>query len=223
MKKSFIACGSLLVATTALPAAIIANYDFTGNSLASSDDEMNSTAGDFSVGAGITNGLNIDSNAGQTAGDPGIRIQFNDVYPQGNGDKTLANSISGNKYYSFTITPGAGQSIELENLQIFASKTGGASFAYHLLSSVDGFTSAESIDDVTHPSTGTVNRTFDLSGEAPLTSATEFRFYIVPNNFTVGTNDLDFDDFVLNGSVVPEPSTAAILSLALLGLFTRRR
>ena len=203
-------------------AVTIASYTFDANDLTSNDTELNSTAADISSGAGITDGTDLSFGQG-AGGTRGIRILYSDIYPENDGDKTLADAINDNIYYSFTVTPEAGQTIDFDRFTAYTDKnSGGAEFTYHIFSSVDGFTTSDSIDSSSHGS-GTANLDYDVSSLSGVTSSVEFRLYIRTNNFTTGTNDFDLDNVTLTGTVVPEPSTAAIVALASLSLLRRRR
>ena len=227
---SVISCRRFLPALLALSigqasAAIIAEYNFNSSNLLSSDSESNTTAGSISSGAGILGGTDLSTNRGN-GGTAAIYIKYSDLYPQNSGVKTLADAITDELYYSFTVTPDAGQSIDFTTFTAYIDKNGGgAIFGYYLLSSIDGFTTSDVIDSDEGHGTNIRNINLDVSSLTGVTTATEFRLYIRTDNFTNGSNDFDFDDVVLNGTVtaIPEPSALALFGLGGLMLLRRRR
>ena len=204
-------------------AATVAEFNFNSSGLSSSDTEINTTTSDISSGAGITGGTDLSTDQG-AGGTPGIRIKYSDLYPQGSGNKTLADAINDDLYYSFTITPLAGQAINFETFTAYIDKNGGgAFFGYYLMSSVDGFTTVDTIDSFDGHGTNITNLNFDVSALSGITTATEFRLYIRTDNFTNGNNDFDLDNVIMTATVIPEPSSALLAGFSALVLLRRRR
>jgi len=133
-----------------------------------------------------------------------------------------AAAFDTNKYFTFTLTPNAGNAINLTNFIYTgqASGTGPSFFAFR--SSLDTFT-----NNIGTPLAG--GATIDLSG-APfqnLTSASEFRLYGWNASSTAGT--FSVNDFTFNGTItaVPEPTSLALLGIAgcagLVAAYRRRK
>ena len=213
-----------MVSSAVVPAsaATLALYDFNGNNLTSSDTELNTTAGNISSGTGITGGTDLSTNQGE-GGTRGIQIRYDDIYPQNTGSRTLANAITDQVYYSFTITPLAGQVINFETFTAYTDKNGGgATFEYHIMSAVGGFTDTDTIDSSSHTS-GVANLSYDISSLTGVSTATEFRLYIRTDNYTNGSNLLDIDNITITGTVIPEPSGLMLCTLGGFVLLRRRR
>ena len=215
------AMASIFCAVSAT-AATLAEYNFNGNNLTSSDTELNTTAGNISSGSGITGGTDLSTNQGE-GGTRGIQIRYDDIYTENTGDRTLADAITDQVYYSFTITPLAGQVINFDTFTAYTDKNGGgATFEYHIMSSIGGFTDSSTIDSSSHTS-GVANLSYDISSLTNVSTATEFRLYIRTDNYTNGSNLLDIDNIILTGTVIPEPSTALLGVFGGLLLLRRRR
>lgn len=153
---------------------------------------------------GIGRGAGLNANAGAD--------RFN-----ANGfAATLTAAITGNDFFTFTLTPTAGNSISFTNLVFNGQRSSSGPTTFSIRSSVDSF--ATEIDSST-----VAGKTVDLSGATfqNRTVATEFRFFGFGATATTGTGSIN--DFTFNGSVVPEPSTALLGALGMLGLLRRRR
>ncbi len=213
------------IGPTQVPAAVIADFQFDSGSYASSDPGTHWTTGDAGSGPGID--LGTDANNGQPS--PSLHTKFLDLEPAGSGNKTLAQVIAEEEYYGFTVTPDANYEATFDELSVDVFKTGGAQFQYALLSSIDGFAPGLQIDG-TKAFTLTRNwgtLTFDLSSLPSVEVPVEFRLYIIPNNYTVDSNDLNTDNILLTGTfqLVPEPGSLALFvaGLALLAVRSRWR
>ena len=117
-------------------------------------------------------------------------------------------SIDTTAYFTFTLTPNSGKQINFTSFVYTgqASATGPTSFAFR--SSLD-FT----LDIGTPTATGT---TISLSDAAyqNISSAIEFRLYGWGASDSTGT--FSVNDFTFNGSVVPEPTTWAMIAFGAL-------
>ena len=223
-----ILAGLALLSASVVSADVLASYDFASDLTATTED-ANVTANDFTVGAGITG-------SGRSSGSKSLfaRASLTD----GANQISLANAITANDYFSFTVDVDAGYEMDLTNFQFDLGYTrngsfDGKQFRTYLMTSIDGFTTADFYDfdtvDVTvngavltYPN-GT--KTISLAGAQfqNITTSTEFRLYIADN-----TGSADFihriDNVTLNGTVIPEPGTIGLVSAAGLGiLFIRRR
>ncbi len=169
--------------------------------------DPNITATGIGRGAGI-NGANTNDRYNATGYD--------------NAD--LAASIADNAFFTFTLTPNPGASINFSSITftLQASGTGPTNFA--LLSSLGGFVTANPIATSGPLGGGTI--TFTISdgqlGAAfdNVASAVEFRLYGYGATGASGTGSVN--DFAFNGVVtIPEPATWAMIGggfLTLVGL-----
>lgn len=187
-----------------------------------------------------TLGANVGS-ASLARGAGATAVTYGDTFAMRNRDETsLANAILNNRYLEVSLTAASGYQMDLDEILLRTEANNianGASFA--LMSDVTGFTAGDEIfsidlyDGGTGPgqySTHTVNL-----GTAPFQGLTTVNFRVYAwgstsefDTFAIGrgfqTNGSD--DLVLNGtvSVIPEPSTLALLGIALgSAVFFRRR
>jgi hypothetical protein len=139
------------------------------------------------------------------------------------------SSVRANVYFTFTVSPNTGYELDLSSLTFNVAQGGGTALQrdYDIRSSVDGFaTSLTGIVPIP-----TVRPTFTLVSinlaTAPfqdLTSPLTFQFRF----FTLGVSqNVDFDDITLNGTVVatavPEASTLPVLAIVGAWMCRRRR
>ena len=203
----------------------IAAYNFDSGSAASIDSQPDSTASNFdvsSIAATISSGTGT------------VFIAASDT------TNSEANAISGNDYYSFTITPDSGFEFDLTELDFgteFSSTDAdvtGLEASYVVRSSVDGFASnigSTFIEDFESTSTlSFTNRTVSLSATdfQNVASAIEFRIYTYDNS-GAATRLSRVDNVILTGTVnaIPEVNSfSALLGfaavMAVLGLRRRR-
>lgn len=138
-----------------------------------------------------------------------------------------ATAISANDYWSFTLTPNAGQ-LNLTSLTLDYSRsaTTGSPTALFIRSSVDSYTANLLLDTAIPASPSFDATSIDLSGALfqGLSSPITFRLYAY--GATVSTASLRFDNITLNGAVaVPEPNAVqlSVAGLILLLKFRRNR
>ena len=214
-------------------AAILAQYTFSGNTLASSDNNTRSDASNF--GAGPGQNLRISGFRGDTI--PSVAITFRNL-PSTN--KTEALNLG--TYYNFTLTPTAGQRATFSSLQ-FDTNVGPVASPSEVNATGSYFARANfgsGFVDVgptftqtqTPPPNGNVpfvTRNIDLSGfnSSFFTAPVEFRIYEYKNGSNDTVGGLRVDNVVLQGDVapVPELSTGLLVAMALggMGLFAMRR
>lgn len=208
--------------------AVIAGYNF-GSDLAATTEGANVTASAIGLSAGL-------AGYGGRSGGAGGHLY---TRSSGTGVTDLAGAITDNDYLTFTIDVAAGYEMNLTSLTLLQGYTRNSSYTgkfltANLLTSVDGFSSADSVSDITswatikdngstpHFQTWTIDSEFSGAKFQGLTGSTEFRFYLTDN-----TNDTNiihrFDDIVLNGTVIPEPATLCLLGLGGLLSLKRRR
>lgn len=145
------------------------------------------------------------------------------VDPDGNTSANLGI------YLSFTVTAGAGVSLDLTSVTLQAARGGGAlGRGFTIRTSADGFASDLIFSPTSNTDLPTQRPNFtdysvDLSGVLfnNVTTSLEFRIY----PFTgADAQTIDFDNINLIGDVIPEPSTALMgLGTVCMFGFSRRR
>jgi hypothetical protein len=225
-----------LMAATASRGAILAQYNFTAGSVASSDTDSTSTAGNFTI-----------SNGGTAGGGGGFSTTSNTAFFRSDGLTTsAAGALGAPDYFAFTFTPTGGSSFNLNSitLKIGGSNggtTGGPAGGPFVAYTSSGFlrTNAETTPYSTDAGTfsqlipgpgdgGTFNfvdAALPLSGPGftNVTGPVTFRFYLYASDNTYSTQIPRIDDVVLNGDLVPEPSAALLGCIGSLSLLRRRR
>ena len=197
----------------------IANYTFDGGSFASTAVEAGWTTSDLSNGAGVP----LGTNGGQGNPAPSLELSFGDV------GANLSQSLAGDDYYTFSVTPDDNASITYTDLtfDFFKTANAGANVTASLFSDIDGFDAADIIDEVMLSGGGESGaffaRTFDLDSlPDDLVDPVEFRIYIDDAGASNQSNQFRLDNIMLNGIVqitaVPEPGSIAIWALVGLGL-----
>jgi hypothetical protein len=223
-------------------AAVVAEYQFTGNSLASSDSDPSTATSfvhnfDVSTGSGL--GIDFFSGSGSPAA-PSRAFSLG-----ASTGATLEAAVADGDFVQFQVTPVSGQQLDF-GLLTFDLRTrinsgpdniiGPITSNVTLLVSNDGFaTTLANIGTVSQTtptrtsggasvSTGFVGQTFDLSALDDQSGSLTLRLYIYDNS---SSNDADvsFDNVKLNAtaSAIPEPGTLALLSLGGIACLTRRR
>jgi hypothetical protein len=189
---------------------VIAQYPFTSGSPASTDSELNSTAGNFL----------------EKSNDPnnwwGFSAGSGNVFSQSRGTTdSVMNAVTANDYWSFTVTPSSGFTLDLTTLTFDSlhNATAGngdqdinATMGFFVRSSIDGY--ASNIGSTfTQAWSTTSSRSVDVSAPAfqGIDTAITFRIYIFDSGIDTASNGARLDNVVLNGHVVAE-STGAFLS-----------
>jgi len=143
---------------------------------------------------------------------------------------TLAQAITNNEYYEFTIAPTAGKFLSISSIDVSALSQGQVC-TFSLLSSKNGFTAANQISAIT---TGVDNegnialQNFPVTGHTSLTAPVTFRIYIFTSTDQQWTamgfglhNAAAGADFIVNGaSDAPDlnpPTTPGSLTASSVG------
>jgi hypothetical protein len=133
------------------------------------------------------------------------------------------SSVRSNVYFTFTVSPNAGYELDLSNITFNVAQGGGTALQrdYDVRSSVDGFaTSLTGIVPISsvRPTFSPVSINLAAAPFQNRTSPLTFQFRVFTP--TVSQN-VDFDDITLNGSVtaVPEVSTLPVLAIAAVLMF----
>lgn len=201
----FLAAAGLLIAPLASHAdTVISRFEFTGNSLDSSDADPVTTTSAISFGSGISGGK---------AGTFNDRLEIDCIAttPAGPETKTLDAQLgfatTNNQYSTFTVTIPAGYTVDLTELTFTYSTLDAFRFGMGVLTDKTGFNLADRLDGL-YVDTGdtTNNRLIDLSGIPSLQKLTdttlEFRFY-TGDNSTSSTREHRFGNILLSGTIEP--------------------
>jgi len=183
-------------------------------------------------------GLEISSAATTPTNAPFLRLD-----PQAGAVDPNA-SVTGNKYFQFSIMAAAFRDLDLSSLTFNVARGGaGTPRGFFLRTSADNFVGTVPVigvpaftpnavnpigNDITTARPAYTAATADLSG-APFqnvqnqpSSTLTFRIYTYA---PAAGNSVDFDDITVNGTVtpIPEPATAGLLLGGSLALLARRR
>ena len=223
---------ALLTLGLANPArASIVVYDFSNTTTAStfagpSATDPNVTSSNTITGPNLTQDFSITDYGQQIIRPATIAA------PPTNDE---AGALSSGSYFSFTVTPNAGEAMNISSLT-FDSARGGAATprSWYWFSSIKGFTAGNEIafhtedsqrPTFTHYTSATVPG-LDVSAIAAyqhVNVPVEFRMYV---STPAGGQSIDADNITINGTVTaaasPEPASMALIVLAGLGVLGRR-
>jgi hypothetical protein len=228
IKTLLLAAALGLATATGGRAAILASWDINGVDVADGtgiDQNVSPYAFSTTGVTGIQDArLQLSSSVNPTtsADQYGVKVSTNET--------SLADAITAGHYFEISITVAAGYTMNLTSIEMVGqtSSTGWDNAAF--MSSVAGYTSGNELDSVTGISGSTGGLDTDGSGwGAPivlsgaqyqgLIGTTTFRIYGWGATSGAGISyirDLGGDDFVINGTVIPEPSS--IIMIGLVGL-----
>ncbi|HEX8372451.1 MAG TPA: PEP-CTERM sorting domain-containing protein [Chthoniobacterales bacterium] len=208
MKTLFLANLFILALGAAATADVVARYDFSASSAASSDPDANSTASAITVGAGFSS-LTFSTTWGNPA--PSLSI----VSSETDSPNTQGGAVTANDYITFTITPNVG-TLSFSSLTVdLANFTTDGTFPtenFFLRSSRNSFASniGGAVQVAASSNGAFTNAVFELSGVAfqNIAVPVEFRLYVFDNTTNAARGAL-IDNITVN--TVPEPSTYAML------------
>lgn len=146
--------------------------------------------------------------------------------PGGTTPTNVADAISQNYHFTFTLTPAPGTSMSLTSFSLWGNYNNSAS-ANNLALQIDtgsGFTTAGLITLDTQGAASPGNsHSILLSGYDNLDTAVTFRVIMYDTDGVRWSSYTRLDDIAIHGDVIPEPSLAAMLLIASSSLLIRRK
>jgi PEP-CTERM motif len=229
LKKLGIICGIAAFTASMAQAQTLATWNFNSGTLVSSSVAVGMTASNLGVNAGVTNlgngsfpgaGVATDQIGFGGAGNPGGSVMF--VRQATTNGTTFFNptsrAVSAN-LFSFTVTALANQTITVTGLRGSAVATSHPYVLNFAEANAASFATAEVAQGV-----GIQYGTAMLASSVTVTSGQTKTFVIgLSGIHAIPDGNFNIDDFVLQGSIIPEPSTALLGGLGVLALLRRRR
>ncbi len=228
-KSILLAAPGLLLATIA-NAATLVTYNFndatsTATRLAPTIDGSNLTATSISNGADTDTGRNLTNDVYDftTPANNALNVTLNSGdYFGGNSDANADSALAAGHYFGFTVAADPSFTLSLDTVTFDHSRTSSAPRTTAVYASIDGsstftriFKQGNNSKSALDPYSITLSSAFDSINSA------EFRFVYFDNNANKGAGK--YDNIVINGDVVPEPSTALLGAVGMLALLRRRR
>ena len=218
----------LAIASSTAHAATLATFNFDNSTLANSTPTSGYTVTDLSfptTGTALENMNTVtvtNSVAFAGNGTNNNKLQFS---TSGQFQSTPALGVTAGQYLTFTITATTG-TLDLTALNLDHSRTSsaprqlavyGATAANPTFSLLQTYSNGNSTTPLALDTLDLTNKSISFAG---ITSAT-FRLVMFEHNTNKGVGQ--FDNIVLSGTVIPEPSTALLSALGILALLRRRR
>ena len=204
------------VASVTQASAQLLTYDFPPSGTAVESPVEPASVNSALTASDVTINVNSDFQPDTNAGFAGYR-----AYAP-SSPSTLAGANSDGNYFTFTITPDAGNTMTLTYLDLSGTalyaESGGS---FGIESSVDGFSSSSALATYTASDTAMGTVISLGSNYANLTGPVEFRVYSYgtgPYDSVALQNSLSVDGTVSTAATTPEPSTYALLGLGVFAL-----
>lgn len=207
-----IAFATAIFGAVSSQAAIIVEYEFTGNTLDPTTSAVGVTTSPLAT-AGVSSG-----------GGSGF-ISDGAVTPSGNVQYSQTGFADGTSYFAVTVVVQAGYTLSLTNFEFYqrlgSTAAGRVYDLQYRVGSSGGFTTL--VDDATANTTTYTQRAAPLGTVSELQNltSTSVEFRIVPLIDNDATT-FRIDDLKLEGTIIPEPS-AAWLGLLGVGAFMAKR
>ena len=205
-------------------AAPLLTYDFNFNPTSDPVAYLNPTATAAGVsGSAITAGSVVltRDNFGSLPG-TGSTVRTAGIKASNVEGTSEATSFASNDFFTFTLTPAAGQTLSLSGLSLDYGNAGADVRAFFVRSNLsDNFATTILTGSIpVGPASTTAAADFSaLPQYQNLTGPVTFRVYGIIDTNPART--LVYDNIIVSGSVVPEPAALGLLGLA--GLMLKRR
>ena len=224
-------------------AAVLVQFNFNAQNFTASTVASGISLTDFNAGAPVDNLVFGNGNAGawgdaRTFAQPGISGLATDFFLN-------ASFASSNRFTAFTLTYTGTDSMTLDSFTFNSLDTFGGANGYNLQyklglastadrtivgpqsqpqTTIDITGSTRSIAQANNPviwrSPSAIDLTVIPLADRTLTNGEVFSVYFVN---TLENNTWSNDNFTLNGTIIPEPSTYAMVGLGVLGFCLRRK
>lgn len=221
------AAGALALPVAKVRADVLANYTFetavTPTRFDSTDADAQTTASAITLGTGLDT---AGQRFGTLAGSAVLRI---------NGDETtaalnnFAAATAAGDYFEFTLTPNSAVlPVRLTSLTFDLGTTAGLTTNVRVSYSIGGAAFAPLTSITGFNSTTLTPESVDLTGLGTVSQAAPIVFrFIIYDNVAAQNQVTGFDNIIVNGNVVPEPTTWVMATGGLLLLcgiqWVRRR
>lgn len=206
---SALALATLSVVTPA-PAAVLVEYEFTGDSLAPTTTEPGVGATSLSTVSTTSNGFNSDPDvAGTPSGAPAY----------------VAAGFADDSWFAFTITNNSANLMSVSGFEYWQKTGSTGSRIYDLRYLVNGGLVQTAVNDANISTTTYTQRTANLSGRSDLQNlapGTTVEFRIAGFFSASDTTTFRIDDVQVQGTI-PEPAGLTLVGVAATGLLARRR
>ena len=192
--------GTYYIKVNGFNSAAMGNYDFTSGTAAPLNVPSKVTVS--SLVQGNNNGTTVMvTNASVSSGYTGASGTFNAGAAARTG--VLNTAASGTAYFSFTVTPTAGNIATLTGISFGSRSTSTGPLAYAIRSSLDGYVANITSGTLTNTSAWTLISNTALSVSSASGTAITFRIYGYNGTGTASANTANWriDDINLTGSV----------------------
>lgn len=204
-------CAAALLAGGVAQGQVILDFDFTG----APGNQVSTSGTPTGAGVGVISNAIIDRGSGLNPASASNSISSNGW-----------DDLSPNDYFSIRFDIASGNAINFQTLSLSTRSSSSGPGFLSVYSSLDSFSTA--LFSFTQPGTSTVTANYNISTLTGVTGSVEFRI-IADNTTSAGggtigsTGTFRINSASFEGSVIPEPSTALLLTLGMGVLAVVRR
>jgi len=140
---------------------------------------------------------------------------------------TVADAVTANSFFTFSITPAAGTSIQLIQFSLWANYSTNQESANELALQINTGSGFQTIGtttfDVTGGATGGAQYFIPITGFDNVTGTAQFRVVMYDSAGVTWNLFTRIDDMTITGNIIPEPSSALLIAaVSVLGLRRKR-